>query len=214
MPEPEESFERLLGRQATDEERQRLHRVRDALGLRGNDALWLVLVALEHYRTLYERVPGEIATATQAAVSEVTAAATSAASAAAKTAAQEAKVALSRAAADAAATAARGATRKQLVQWCLATVLVVATLAGGAGWWGYRAGASASSDLAAGRAAWADSSEGRLAYALARAGSLKVLAKCEGPGWEVRGGKCYPQPLDGHTVYGWAIPPTAGNHSR
>ena len=31
-----------------------LFAVRDALGLQNNDALWLVLMALEHYRDLYE----------------------------------------------------------------------------------------------------------------------------------------------------------------
>jgi hypothetical protein len=48
----DDAFSKLLGRQATDAERERLHRVRDVLGLGGNDALWLVLLALEHYDSL------------------------------------------------------------------------------------------------------------------------------------------------------------------
>ena len=46
MPEEtwvETAYERLLGRAATVAERDQLRRVQNALGLRDNDALWLVL---------------------------------------------------------------------------------------------------------------------------------------------------------------------------
>ena len=58
---PEQSFSKLLGRQPTDKERARLYRVRDALGLQDNDALWLILMALESYDTLYREIPEKIA---------------------------------------------------------------------------------------------------------------------------------------------------------
>ena len=48
MSDLDDSFAKLLARQPTDAERQRLYQVRDALGLKNNDALWLVLMALEH----------------------------------------------------------------------------------------------------------------------------------------------------------------------
>jgi hypothetical protein len=54
-------FERLVGQKATDEEVRRLHEVKDAVGLADNDALWLVLMALEHYDTLYRDYPARIA---------------------------------------------------------------------------------------------------------------------------------------------------------
>jgi len=60
MSELEQSFAKLLGRQPSDAERQRLYQVRDALGLKNNDALWLVLMALEHYQNLYESIPERI----------------------------------------------------------------------------------------------------------------------------------------------------------
>lgn len=44
----ESAFERLLGHQATPEDRARLHRVRESLGLCPNDALWDVLIALQY----------------------------------------------------------------------------------------------------------------------------------------------------------------------
>jgi hypothetical protein len=57
MPDVERSFERLLGRQPSDKEIQNLYRVKSALDLKDNDALWLVLIALESYDTLYRRYP-------------------------------------------------------------------------------------------------------------------------------------------------------------
>ena len=57
MPDPEHAFGKLLGRQPSEREMQRLYRVKDALDLKENDALWLVLVALESYDTLYRKYP-------------------------------------------------------------------------------------------------------------------------------------------------------------
>ncbi|MEI2781106.1 MAG: hypothetical protein V9H25_07520 [Candidatus Competibacter sp.] len=46
---------RLLGREPSGPELAEFVRVRDALGLRDNDALWLVLLALQHQRRQLER---------------------------------------------------------------------------------------------------------------------------------------------------------------
>ena len=58
MGDLDDSFGQLLGRQPTDQERQSLYRVRDALKLTTADAVWLLLMALQHYETLCERFPG------------------------------------------------------------------------------------------------------------------------------------------------------------
>jgi len=60
MSDLDDSFAKLLGTQATDKDRQDLYRVRDALGLKSNDALWLVLMALQHYQSQYEAFPARI----------------------------------------------------------------------------------------------------------------------------------------------------------
>ena len=60
MSELDDSYAKLLGRQPTDAERQNLYRVRDALGLKNNDALWLVLMALQHYENIYASIPASI----------------------------------------------------------------------------------------------------------------------------------------------------------
>ncbi len=46
----ESAFTQLLGRKATPQELAELHRIRNVLNLQDNDALWLVLLALDHYR--------------------------------------------------------------------------------------------------------------------------------------------------------------------
>lgn len=55
------TFEKLLGRQPSEREVQSLYRVKNALNVRDNDALWLVLMALESYDTLYRKYPSMIA---------------------------------------------------------------------------------------------------------------------------------------------------------
>jgi hypothetical protein len=63
MSELDASFEKLLGRQPTDTDRKQLYQVRDALGLKNNDALWLVLMALQSYDERYKAIPAQISTA-------------------------------------------------------------------------------------------------------------------------------------------------------
>lgn len=53
-------FEILLNRQPTDKEIQNLYRIKNALDIQDNDALWVVLCALESYNTLYSQYPEKI----------------------------------------------------------------------------------------------------------------------------------------------------------
>jgi hypothetical protein len=72
-------FSKLVGRQATEAERERLYRVRDALGLRDNDAFWAIVMALEHYDSFFRRYPVELAEATESAMEGLRAASRAAA---------------------------------------------------------------------------------------------------------------------------------------
>lgn len=69
-----ENFRRLAGRLPTDAELTNLARVGEALGLRSNDALWMIIFALEHYKGLYETVPATIKEASAFVLQEHTAA--------------------------------------------------------------------------------------------------------------------------------------------
>src|SRR5258706_15013657 len=60
MIDVEGTFAQLIGRQPSEKEVKNLYRVKNALGIRDNDALWLVLMALESYDTLYRRYPSMI----------------------------------------------------------------------------------------------------------------------------------------------------------
>ncbi len=57
----EDMFAKLVGRQASEAERTRLYRLRDALGLRDNDAFWGIVMALEHYDAFFRQYPAELA---------------------------------------------------------------------------------------------------------------------------------------------------------
>ena len=226
--DPADAFEKLLGRQATDAERRRLYRVRDALGLRSNDAIWLILIALEHYSGLYDRIPGRIEAAIAEALTEFGAAA----DAQAEASTAGAQRALVRAVADSAAQVARNAARAN-VQRSLAIAICVAAACALAGFFyldysrtrgykdGYAAGRNAG--IAEARhegaaASWANTPEGRLAYGLAEEGSLRALATCGGPGWKRTTYKesgrlfCLPHGIpETGKVHGWwmATPPPA-----
>ena len=65
MGKTESAFEKLAGRRPTQASLQRLYQVRDELGLKDDDALWFLLVALEHYQSLYEDMPKTIRAETE-----------------------------------------------------------------------------------------------------------------------------------------------------
>ncbi|MDR2819949.1 MAG: hypothetical protein LBB60_05415 [Desulfovibrio sp.] len=56
-------LEKLLNRELSTEEKERLHRIQDTLQISAEDALWDVLMAMEYQRTYYEELPQKIATA-------------------------------------------------------------------------------------------------------------------------------------------------------
>jgi hypothetical protein len=66
----EETFAKVVGRHASDEERQRLYRLRDALGLRDNDAFWSIVMALEYYDSFFRRYPAELAEHTERCIED------------------------------------------------------------------------------------------------------------------------------------------------
>lgn len=212
MSDLDESFAQLLGRQPSDAERQELYRVRDALGLKNNDALWLVIMVLQHYKGEYKDIPNEI----KAVVEEVLANVNATAVAVMKAAAEAAKADLAAAVAEAAHQVARDVAIKEKVQWIALSAVTVAICFFAVFWMtdyrsynagynsGYGVGYRESKDEKA-AAAWANTPEGKLAYRFAQAGALQRLAHCQGNGWQTKQGYCYPYPLD-NKVHGWRLP--------
>lgn len=56
-------LERLLERALSAEEKDRLRRIKDILGIADNDALWDVLTAMEYQRKYYDELPEKISLA-------------------------------------------------------------------------------------------------------------------------------------------------------
>lgn len=57
---PEQALEAIIGHEPTPEEMSNFYRVKEALDLSDNDAIWTVLLALGHYEILYKAVPTQI----------------------------------------------------------------------------------------------------------------------------------------------------------
>lgn len=192
------AFERLWSRQPTDEDRKRLLRTREALGLGQQDALFDVLVALDYYQQLYSKIPDAVKAASRGVLED----AAKTAEKAAKGVEEQLKAKVADAAARVADQVAKGVVRRELMKAatvagllaCAASVLV-----GGVGYWLGRETSLPATVSGLSR------TEAEELVDLAKSGALKTILTCGGPGWEVRDGMCYPQPTKG-TVYGWRMP--------
>jgi hypothetical protein len=212
VSELDDSFALLLGRQPTDRERQNLYRVRDALKLKTTDAVWLLLMALQHYETLYQGFPERIAEAAR----EVTKTIRETALAQAQSATEQTKKALGNAVREAAVASAKRAAGAQLWKWVSVAATIGTLSIALTGWWQFRRGdvagfatgwtaATKHCDSSAAAASWANTPEGQLGYGLAKVGSLRDLATCSGRGWIAKDGLCFPQSEHGK-MHGWRVP--------
>ena len=59
-------LERLLDRDLSDEEKERLRRIQDTLRIRDNDALWDIIAAMEYQKKYYDELPEKISQTTAA----------------------------------------------------------------------------------------------------------------------------------------------------
>ena len=213
MSDLENAFERLLGYQPSDQERQRLYRVRDALRLKTTDALWLLMMALQHYETIYEKIPARIAEEANRTMK----ATRLTAEAQAKAAQEQTRQVIMKTVEQAAVASRRDVVRAEVIRrasWLgggvvafgLIVFLIGFRLGGSKGDAAGRDRARQECGYVAGAAAWGNSSDGALARAMAAVGSLENVARCDMPGWEVtRDGYCLVRPYKGKT-FGWRVP--------
>jgi len=212
MSDLDDSFEKLLGRQPSDAERSNLYRVRDALGLKNNDALWLVLMALQTHQTQYEKIPQEIARAAKEAV----AACKTTSDATVKASVESAKASMSNAVAEIAQKVAQRTAQTKKLQWVAISIATAAVALAGVFFYAHRqaysdgyyvgfAAAYKQSRDEKAAVAWANTPEGKLAYKFAETGELQRVARCNGKGWIIKDGVCYPY-SDNEKTYGWVMP--------
>ncbi len=209
----QEVFKRLNGREATAEDVLKFERLTTALETTPGDAMLAVLVALDHYETLYGTIPKRItdtAARTLASFKE-------AANAQATASMEQAKADLAKTVSEVAVKVASDTATKGMYQWAAGCIAVACICFGALGWYlhsagqkagfnsGYGVGYSEAKDEKA-AAAWANTPEGKLAYRFAQSGELQRLARCNGKGWKVEKGICYPYPVPNEGSYGWRMP--------
>lgn len=220
MGDLDDSFTQLLGRQPSDREKQDLYRVRDALKLKPTDAVWMLLMALQHYQTLYKQIPARIVSTAR----EVTKAVRAAAEAEAKAAQEETKRALMDAVRHAAVRSAEQAAGAQRAKWVsiAASVICIGLIL--TGWaafkGGYGHGQAVREEGALRRcgamvalSSWASTPDGQLAYGMSKAGGLAEVARCSGRGMVPRDGWCTVPSERGKALARWPFL-SAGNPSR
>ena len=211
MSSPDVAFETLLGRKATDGERQKLYRVRDTLGVKSTDAVWTLLLVLEYYLALYEKFPKRLEDAARTAV----AGAKETAEAQAKAAAAEVKRALTASVLATVNDIAGAATLKDILKWVAMTVLTLSVILMAVGRWAFKRGAAEGQARPAqvatqdrerriAEASWVNTADGRLAYDLAKAGMLHDMVTCSGRGLLARDGWCIAQGERGRP-YRWRL---------
>jgi hypothetical protein len=211
MGDVEDSFQKLLDRQATDGARQRLYRARDALNIKPTDAVWTLLLILEQYQNMYEEIPRQIAEAAR----NVTETIRATAEAQAKAAREETKKGLMKAVTEAVRATATQHARAEHFKWVSVAVSIVSITVLAVGWGENRRGQV--QGLAAGErmaktecayatklSSWALTPEGTRAFDLEKLGSLHDLVSCSGRGLERKGDWCVAQPERGRP-YRWRV---------
>lgn len=208
-PEIVAIIEDIRGRELSNEEAERILRVQHILNIRENDALWAVIIALEHYQRMYEDIPPQVEAAGRVAVTLVRETADAVAAAAAETAKQE----LASELAASVREVANQTARKQQWQWITAGLVAAALSTLAAGWMGFSRGKESGvaegyhqAHTEAAAATWGASADGRLAHRMAETGSLQQVARCTQPGWEVSNGACFPREAADGKIYGWKLP--------
>ena len=209
----QEVFKRLNGREANAEDVLKFERLTTALETTPGDAMLAVLVALDHYETLYGTIPAKI---TETATDTLSSFKQSA-DAQATASIAEAKADLAKAVSEVAVKVAQNTSAKQMWQWASACIATAFLCFGLFGWYmhssgknsGYQAGygtgyTEAKDEKAA--AAWANTPEGRTAYRFAQSGELQRLAQCSGKGWKIEKRICYPHQVPDEGLYGWRLP--------
>ena len=209
----QEVFKRLNGREATAEDVLKFERLTTALETTPGDAMLAVLVALDHYETLYGTIPKRI---TDTAANTLTSF-KEAANAQATASMEKAKEELAKTVSEVAVKVASNTATKRMWQWAAGCIAVAFLCVGLFGWYMHSEGSTSGYSLGYGTgyneakdekaaAAWANTPEGRTAYRFAQSGELQRLARCSGKGWKVEKGVCYPYPVQNEGTYGWRLP--------
>jgi hypothetical protein len=213
------------GVEPTPQQMQRVQAIAHSLGIPNNDAMMPILIALDCYHGAFNEMPAKAQAAADAiAKSTVNKTTTELDGAMAK-----AITNMGPRVGDAIIKVANDINQVDKAKWIGGVMVVVGLLFSFLGWITHASGYSSGFETGKAQAyqdvkdekaaaAWANTPQGMLAFQLAQAGSVEMLAHCNGTGWELSKGTCYPQPVaEGKTrkIYGWSVGQTAtGNRAR
>lgn len=208
-----EVYKQLNGREANSEEVLKFERLVALLETTPNDAIFSILVALDHYENLYSYIPAKINASTASVLAEFKLTAEKTAVAAFN----ETQSINAKALANIANKVAGEVSTKKMYQWAGGSVTVAFLCITILAWYlhnsafnaGLAAGNAAGYEKAKNQiaaAAWANTPQGALAYRLAQTGELDKLTKCTGKGWKIENGSCFPVEVKDEGIYGWLLP--------
>lgn len=120
------NFEKLFRRAATAREREQLRHMQQTLGLYESDALWLIVLALQYYESLYLQYPKAIGQAASEILDDVR----KVSDRVIRASAESAKADLAKAVASVARDVARDTARRQMTQWLVVGMFAGAGLLG------------------------------------------------------------------------------------
>ena len=207
---------RLIGGvEPTLEQLRHVQAIAHSLDIPANDAMMPILLMLDTYHGVFSALPEKVLKAANAAAINAAAQSTEAVN----TAVAQAVSNLGPKVGEAVVKVANDMNRVNKVKWIGGVVLGVALLLTAFGGFthqtgyssGFETGRAAGYKVAADEkamAAWANTVQGRLAYELAQAGNLEKLAYCDGKGWQLEKGVCYPYGVmedQKIMAYGWVV---------
>lgn len=205
-----EVYQRANGRPPTNEDLARIVKIANALDVAGQDTFLCLLVAFDHYHSLYKEIPNEIAERVEALAESAQELVKTDIERLQATAQSEVAKAVQRAAEKSAAAAGVRA----VVIW-IAGAIVVSTLAvlGISSWLGvraYDAGYAAGTVEMTRRDGFATTETFKKAMKLHEKGLLNDILMCKHKGWKVDGGNCFPGSFTDENgkiaTNGWPIP--------
>lgn len=204
----QEAFRNLNGRDAQHSEILEFERIVTTLETTPNDSFLAVIVALDHYKTLYGEIPGKIQAASVTALNGFKDTADVIANAAMAKTQETLTKAVVKASVEAANNTATAKAKVEVLRWRTVSGVVGVVGAAAMFWFGHSIGydraVQATTDQKA-AASWAATEQGQLAFKLAMGGALDGLAKCTlGKKWKIENGACFPYPSD-KGLTGWRL---------
>jgi len=205
----------IAGVEPTPEQVRRVQAIAHSLDIPASDAMMPILIMLDTYHGAFSALPEKAKIAADAAAINAAAQSTKAVN----TAVAQAVSDLGPKVGEAVVKVANDMNRVNKVKWIGGVVLGVTVLLTAFGGLthqtgyssGFETGRAAGYKAAADEksmAAWTNTVQGRLAYELAQAGNLEKLAYCDGKGWQLEKGVCYPYGVmedQKIMAYGWVV---------